>query len=137
MQSRGIAPRGRVLGKGRRGKETRDVHAGRAGTGWADIAARPNWPPRTEDESQPRAPSVAARRMPDAFAYHDGFDLNTVEPLHVEVLVIHGGPVTLTASTQAAVESIHLTPDQARRLGGLLTRAAVAADWERGRRPDT
>jgi hypothetical protein len=45
----------------------------------------------------------------------------------VEVLAIHGGPVTLTASIAAAVETIHLTPDQARRLAELLTRASIAA----------
>jgi hypothetical protein len=65
--------------------------------------------------------------MPDAIAYHDGFDLNTAEPMRVEVLAIHGGPVTLTASIAAAVETIHLTPDQARRLAGLLARASKAA----------
>jgi hypothetical protein len=65
--------------------------------------------------------------MPDGIAYHDGFDLNTAEPLRVEVLAIHGGPVTLTASIPAAVETIHLTPDQARRLAGLLARASIAA----------
>lgn len=65
--------------------------------------------------------------MPDAIAYHDGFDLNTAEPLRVEVLAIHGGPVTLTASISAAVETIHLTPDQARRLARLLASASIAA----------
>jgi hypothetical protein len=64
--------------------------------------------------------------MPDGIAYHDGFDLNTAEPLRVEVLAIHGGPVTLTASIPAAVETIHL-PDQARRLAGLIARASIAA----------
>jgi hypothetical protein len=75
--------------------------------------------------------------MSDAIAYHEGFNLNTAEPLRVEVLAIHGGPVTLTASTAAAVETIHLTPDQARRLATLVARAAIAARTERGRRPDT
>jgi hypothetical protein len=65
--------------------------------------------------------------MPGAIAYHDGFDLNTAERLRVEVLAIHGGPVTLTASIAAAVETIHLTPDEARRLAGLLARASIAA----------
>jgi hypothetical protein len=65
--------------------------------------------------------------MPEAIAFHDGFDLNTAEPLGVEVLAIHGGPVTLTASIAAAVETIHLTPDQARRLAKLLARASIAA----------
>jgi hypothetical protein len=75
--------------------------------------------------------------MPDAIAYHDGFDLDTVEPLRVEVLALHGGPVTLTATISAAVETIHLTPDQARRLGVLLARAANAAHRARGEPPDT
>jgi hypothetical protein len=35
--------------------------------------------------------------------------------------------VTLTASIAAAVETIHLTPDQARRLARLLARASIAA----------
>jgi hypothetical protein len=42
--------------------------------------------------------------MPDAIAYHEGFALDTIEPLRVEVLALHGGPVTLTASISAAVE---------------------------------
>jgi hypothetical protein len=75
--------------------------------------------------------------MPDAIAYHDGFDLNTAEPLRVEVLAIHGGPVTLTASIAAAVETIHLTPDQARRLARLLANAAIAARKAQGQPPDT
>jgi hypothetical protein len=75
--------------------------------------------------------------MPDVIAYHDGFALDTVEPLRVEVLALHGGPVTLTASISAAVETIHLTPDQARRLGMLLGRAAVAARRVPGEPPDT
>jgi hypothetical protein len=75
--------------------------------------------------------------MPDAMAYHDGFDLKTAEPLRVEVLALHGGPVTLTASIAAAVETIHLTPDEARRLGTLLARAAIAAGGPGERRPDT
>jgi hypothetical protein len=75
--------------------------------------------------------------MPDAIAYHDGFDLNTVESLRVEVLAIHGGPVTLTASVAAAVETIHLTPDEARRLATLLASASIAASRERGGRRDT
>jgi hypothetical protein len=70
--------------------------------------------------------------MPGAIAYQDGFDLNTTEPLRVDVLALHGGPVTLTASTVAAVQSIHLTPDQARRLALLLNRAAVAASRDEG-----
>jgi hypothetical protein len=75
--------------------------------------------------------------MPDAIAYHDGFDLKTAEPLRVEVLALRGGPVTLTASIAAAVETIHLTPDQARRLAMLLARAAIAAGGARGRPSDT
>jgi hypothetical protein len=43
--------------------------------------------------------------MPDVFAYRDGFDLNTAEPVRVEVLVLRGGPVILTASTADAVET--------------------------------
>ena len=75
--------------------------------------------------------------MPDVFAYRDGFDLNTAEPVRVEVLVLRGGPVILTASTAAAVETIHLTPDQARRLARLLATAAVAARRAQGQPPDT
>jgi hypothetical protein len=47
--------------------------------------------------------------------------------VHVEVLAIHGGPVMLTASIAAAVETIHRTPDQARGLMRLLARASIAA----------
>jgi hypothetical protein len=65
--------------------------------------------------------------MPDAIAYHDGFDINTAESLRVEVLAIHGGPVTLTASIASAVGTIHLTPADAHRLARLLTRASIAA----------
>jgi hypothetical protein len=75
--------------------------------------------------------------MPGAIAFHDGFDLNTAERLRVEVLAIDGGTVTLTASIAAAVETIHLTPDEAGRLAGLLARAAVAAGGPGERRPDT
>jgi Ser/Thr protein kinase RdoA (MazF antagonist) len=47
-------------------------------------------------------------------------------------------PVTLTASIDGVVQSIHLTPDEARTLGRLLARAAIAARREkRGRPPDT
>jgi hypothetical protein len=68
-------------------------------------------------------------RLPCLTPWHitTGFDLKTAEPLRVEVLALHGGPVTLTASIAAAVETIHLTPDEARRLGMLLARAAIAA----------
>jgi hypothetical protein len=75
--------------------------------------------------------------MPDAITYHDGFDLKTAEPLRVEVLALRGGPVTLTASIAAAGETIHLTPDEARRLARLLAHAAGAARGARGRPPDT
>jgi hypothetical protein len=75
--------------------------------------------------------------MPDVFAYRDGFDLNTAEPVRVEVLVLRGGPVILTASIAAAVETIHLTPDQARRLARLLASAAIAARGAQGQPPDT
>jgi hypothetical protein len=73
--------------------------------------------------------------MPDAFAYHEGIVVNTAEPLRIEVLALHGGPVTLTMVR--AVASIDLTPDEARRLGMLLARAAVAARRVRGEPPDT
>jgi hypothetical protein len=73
--------------------------------------------------------------MPDAFTYHDGFELITTEPLRLEVLAFQGGPVTLTASTVAAVESIHLSPDQARRLALLLVRAAASARKQDGGSP--
>jgi hypothetical protein len=75
--------------------------------------------------------------MPDAITYQDGFDLKTAEPLRVEVLALRGGPVTLTASIAAAVETIHLSPDEARRLARLLAHAAVAARRVRGEPPDT
>ena len=75
--------------------------------------------------------------MPDAITYHDGFDLKTAEPLRVEVLALRGGPVTLTASIAAAVETIHLTPDQARRLARLLAGAAIAARRAQGQPPAT
>jgi hypothetical protein len=71
--------------------------------------------------------------VPDATAYHDGFDLDTAEPLRVEVSALHGGPVTLTASIP--LKSIPLTPGEARRLGTLLARAALAA--RRGEGPRT
>jgi hypothetical protein len=75
--------------------------------------------------------------MPDTIAYHDGFDLRTAESLRVEVLALRGGPVTLTASIAAAVETIHPTPDQARRLARLLARAAIVARRAQGQPPDT
>jgi hypothetical protein len=75
--------------------------------------------------------------MPDAFAYHAGFDLKTAEPLRVEVLAHHGGPVTVRISMAPTIESIHLTPDEARRLGMLLAHAAAAARRKEGQRPDT
>jgi hypothetical protein len=71
--------------------------------------------------------AFGAAPMPDVFAYRDGFDLNIAEPVRVEVLVLRGGPVILTASIAAAVETIHLTPDQASRLARLLAGAAIAA----------
>jgi hypothetical protein len=70
--------------------------------------------------------------VPDAHAYHDEFELDTAEPLRVGVLALHGGPVTLTASMP--VESIPLTPGEARRLGTLLARAATAARTGKGPR---
>jgi hypothetical protein len=73
--------------------------------------------------------------MPDAFAYHEGFVVKSAGPLRVEVLVPHGGPVTLTMVR--AVGSIDLTPDEARRLATLLSRAAVAARKAQGEPPDT
>ena len=60
----------------------------------------------------------------------DGFDLKTSEPLRVEVLALHGGPVTLTASMLAAAPSMYLTPGEARTLAVLLARAAGAAGRE-------
>jgi hypothetical protein len=73
--------------------------------------------------------------MPDAIAYHEGIVVNSAEPVRVEVLALHGGPVTLTMAT--AVRPIHLTPDEARRLATFLSRAAVAARRVRGEPPDT
>jgi hypothetical protein len=72
--------------------------------------------------------------MPDAVAYQEGLVVNSAEPLRVEVLALHGGPVTLTMVR--AVGSIDLTPDEARRLGMLLARAAFAARRVRGQPPD-
>jgi hypothetical protein len=72
--------------------------------------------------------------MPNAFAYQEGLVVNSVEPLRVEVLARHGGPVTLTMVR--AVGSIDLTPDEARRLGMLLVQAAFAARRVRGQPPD-
>jgi hypothetical protein len=65
--------------------------------------------------------------MPGPIAYRDGFNPDTTEALRVEVLALPGGPVTVTASMLAAALSLHLTPDEARRLALLLARAAVAA----------
>jgi hypothetical protein len=45
--------------------------------------------------------------------------------------------VILTASIATAVETIHLTPDQARRLARLLASAAIAARRAQGQPPDT
>lgn len=73
--------------------------------------------------------------VPESTAYHDGFDLNTAETLRVEVSALRGGPVTLTISMPVA--SIPLTPGEARRLGMLLARAAIAAHGDGGPRPDT
>jgi hypothetical protein len=73
--------------------------------------------------------------MPDPLAYQEGIVVNSAEPLRVEVLARHGGPVTL--SMVRAVGSIDLTPDEARRLGMLLVHAAVAARRLRGEPPDT
>jgi hypothetical protein len=76
--------------------------------------------------------------MPDVLTYQDGFDLKATEPPRVEVLALRGGPVTLTVSIAGAVQSIHLTPDEARTLAGLLARATIAARGEKGgRSPDT
>jgi hypothetical protein len=63
--------------------------------------------------------------VPDDTTYRDGFDLDTAEPVRVEVSALYGGPVTLTASPP--VKSIPLTPGEARRLGTLLARATTAA----------
>jgi hypothetical protein len=65
--------------------------------------------------------------MPGPTAYRDGFNPETTEALRVEVLALPGGPVMVTASMLAAALSLHLTPDEARRLALLLARAAVAA----------
>jgi hypothetical protein len=73
--------------------------------------------------------------MPDPFAYQEGLVVNSAEPLRVEVLARHGGPVTLTMVR--AFGSFDLTPDEARRLGMLLARAAVAARRVPGEPPDT
>jgi hypothetical protein len=72
--------------------------------------------------------------MADAFAYQDGLVANSAGPLRVEVLARYGGPVTLTMVR--AVGSFDLTPDEARRLGMLLGRAAVAARRVPGEPPD-
>jgi hypothetical protein len=69
--------------------------------------------------------------VPDDTAYHDEFDLDTAEPLRVQVWALQGGPVTLSASMP--VKSIPLTPGEARRLGTLLARAATAARGGKGR----
>ena len=73
--------------------------------------------------------------MPDAFAYQEGLVPNSAGPLRVEELARHGGPATLTMVH--ADGSIDLTPDDARRLGMLLARAAVAASRVPGEPPDT
>jgi hypothetical protein len=74
-------------------------------------------------------------RMPDVLTYHEGFDLKATEPPRVEVLALNGGPVTLSVSIAGAVQSIHLTADEARTLARLLARAAIAASEEKGGRP--
>jgi hypothetical protein len=43
--------------------------------------------------------------------------------------------VTLSVSIAGAVQSIHLTADEARTLARLLARAAIAASEEKGGRP--
>jgi hypothetical protein len=69
--------------------------------------------------------------MPGAIAYRDGFEPSTSEEtLRVEVLALHGGPVTLAASMLAVAQSIHLTPEDARKLALLLARAAHAASTD-------
>ena len=73
--------------------------------------------------------------MPDAFAYQEGLVANSAGPLRVEVLARHGGPVTLTMVR--AVGSFDQTPDEARRLGMMPGRAAVAARRVPGEPPDT
>jgi hypothetical protein len=74
--------------------------------------------------------------MPDAFAYQEGLVVaNSAGPLRVEVLARYGGPVTLTMVR--AVGSFDLTPDEARRLVRMLSRAAVAARMVREEPPDT
>ena len=72
--------------------------------------------------------------MPGAVAYREEFFLKSAESLRVEVVALHGGPVTVTMAP--AVKSIHLTPDGARRLGMLLARAAGAARGARRQPPD-
>jgi hypothetical protein len=66
--------------------------------------------------------------MPGPITYRDGFDPETTETLRVEVLALPGGPVTVTASMNAAALSLHLTPNEARRLALLLARAAGASN---------
>jgi hypothetical protein len=73
--------------------------------------------------------------MPDAIAYHEGLVVESAGPLRVEVLALHGGPVTVTMVR--AVGSFDLTPDEARRLVMMLSRAAVAARMVREEPPDT
>jgi hypothetical protein len=73
--------------------------------------------------------------MPDAIAYHEGLVVESAGPLRVEVLALHGGPVTL--AMVRAVGSFDQTPDEARRLGMMLGRAAVAARRVPGEPPDT
>jgi hypothetical protein len=73
--------------------------------------------------------------MPDPFAYQEGLVANSAGALRVEVLARPGGPVTLTMVR--AVGSFDLTPDEARRLGMMLGRAAVAARKVPGEPPDT
>jgi hypothetical protein len=73
--------------------------------------------------------------MPDAFAYQEGLVIDSAGPLRVEVLARYGGPVTLTMVR--AVGSFDLTHDEGRRLGMLLSRAAVAARRVREEPRDT
>jgi hypothetical protein len=68
--------------------------------------------------------------MPGPIAYREGFNPDTTEALRVEVLALPGGPVTVTASMNAAALSLHLTSNEARRLALLLARAAVASSTE-------
>jgi hypothetical protein len=73
--------------------------------------------------------------MPDAFAYQEGLVANSAGPLRVEVLARHGEPVKLTMVR--AVGSFDLTPDEARRLVRMVSRAAVAARRVREEPPAT